>query len=438
MTDSNLLKINQACAERDFNKLLNICKDTNMNYLGMFVSTILIRQRNGKEVEDDLPKINNLFRDRIIQPQTINVSFDKNRIETSFQDKSSVVLDSLSKLNSQQLFKLKSDMDTQGFSNVYVDGIEYRIEKDMVRFDIEKNVVVEEENHDIDLNLETKVMLLCNWCSSKELADSWNKMSQGDYSWGNLKIIWEGTPDYWVIINRPPEGVEYDASKTIVFQMEPHMAERNMWGEWGNPDDSKFLKIFRHSTDFNNVEWHLGKSYSELSTQPIVKSSDKEFVLSTVLSDKYFDEGHIKRIDFVKYIEEQLPVDVYGQNTFGYKNYKGSLPPRQKDDALLPYKYTFNAENNSISNYFSEKLVDAILSETLCFYWGCPNVDQYIDPSAYIQLPLDDMAKSLEIVKNAIENDEWGKRIETIRREKQKILNQYQFFPRLATFLQTK
>ena len=103
----------------------------------------------------------------------------------------------------------------------------------------------------------------------------------------------------------------------------------------------------------------------------------------------------------------------------------------QKDDGLMPYKYTIACENCSEPGYFTEKLADAILSECLCFYWGCPNLEEYIDGDAFVRLDLDNFEGSMEIVKRAIVEDWWVKRIDIIRREKKKILEEIGFFPRL-------
>ena len=40
------------------------------------------------------------------------------------------------------------------------------------------------------------------------------------------------------------------------------------------------------------------------------------------------------------------------------------------------YKYVFSCENNSEKNYATEKIWEPILFECLCFYWGCPNLEE--------------------------------------------------------------
>ena len=42
-------------------------------------------------------------------------------------------------------------------------------------------------------------------------------------------------------------------------------------------------------------------------------------------------------------------------------------------------------ENMREPNYFSEKLVDAVLCSTVPIYWGCPNLDRFVDPDGIIQ-----------------------------------------------------
>lgn len=275
---------------------------------------------------------------------------------------------------------------------------------------------------------EIRIQLLCNWMESVDLMKLWSKMLHPD----SHIIFTNQNPHIWVIINAPPKNIVYDCNRTIVFQMEPNMCE-NQWGEWASPDKSKFLSVFTHENSLNTIEWHLSKHCYELLTEEIIKK--EELCLSTILSAKYYDEGHKKRVDFIKYIENTISVHVYGSNSHDYRIYKGSLPYHQKDNGLIPYKYTFNAENHSLKNYCTEKIIDAILAECLCFYWGCPNLETILDSRCFIRLSLKDFEHDMEVVRKAIEEDEWSKRIHTIRNEKKRILNDLQFTRRLENIL---
>jgi hypothetical protein len=307
------------------------------------------------------------------------------------------------------------------------------VEENIQSHEIDENppLISDEETEEVEPLITVK--LLANWTSSESLRDVWNKMSQGNYTWNNIRLVTDDDPDYFVVVNAPPTGDTPDPSKTIVFQMEPWMEQhKDQWKEWATPDPSKFFKVCCHKTDYNNNEWHLSKTYNELKTETIVKNNDLDGIVSTVLSAKYSDPGHVKRIDFVKYLEKQkFPVHVFGDNKWGYVDYKGSLPYHQKDNAMFPYKYVFNCENNSIKNYYTEKLIDGILAECLVFYSGCYNIKEFIDERAFVYLELNNFEDDYKKVKEAVEGNLWEERIPYIRREKFRILNHLQFFPRL-------
>ena len=103
---------------------------------------------------------------------------------------------------------------------------------------------------------------------------------------------------------------------------------------------------------------------------------------------------------------------------------------------MLQYKYYIMIENNYEPNFITEKLWEPILCESLVFYYGCPNVSKYIDPRAYVQLDINDYENSYNIIKQAITEDWWSQRIDIIRQEKKKILNELAFFPTINTIIQ--
>lgn len=282
-----------------------------------------------------------------------------------------------------------------------------------------------------------RVYLCCSWTSSEELCKIWNKMSKGNNTWNKIQVVSSLPADYFCVINRPNTNIEIDKKKTILFRMEPNMESDNQqWGDWSNPKRSDFLFVGSHNLQLNNLEWHLSKNYVELSNEEIIKDNTLSNILTTILSDKYHDKGHIKRVDFIKFLERKgMNVHVYGGNKFLWKQYMGSLPYHNKDNSLFPYKYSFNCENHSIKNYCTEKLIDGILSETLVFYSGCFNIRDYIDEKAFVYLELSNFEKDYQTIKKAIDEDWHTQRLPYIKEAKNKILNELQFFPRLEKII---
>jgi GR25 family glycosyltransferase involved in LPS biosynthesis len=294
----------------------------------------------------------------------------------------------------------------------------------------------------IKLDKVLRVKLIGDWISSKALCDDWRFMSKGDYRWNNIRITSDDNDiDYYIIINGAVRNEYYIPEKTVYFRMEPYGDEEQQksmlqrWGPWANPDPSLFLKLINQRFEMNNCMWQLNKSYTEL----LNNSPKKEYnFLSTICSSKYFDKGHIKRIDFLKYLESKndVQIDIYGiDNNHNFKNYKRPLSTDKKEDGIFPYKYYFMVENTFENNYITEKIWEPIISESLVFYCGAPNVEEYINPKAFVKLNLDNFEESYNVIKNAINNDLWSERIDIIRREKYKILNYYNFFPRVERIL---
>jgi hypothetical protein len=284
-----------------------------------------------------------------------------------------------------------------------------------------------------------RVKMMCNWCSSESLCKEWSNMCENGFSWKNIDITWtDENIDYYVIINSPPRDSYYDPKRTIVFQMEPWVYDLTKnwgvrtWGYWAKPDPSVFMAVRgRHSDCHNNAFWQLELSLKQLLTL----KAEKTEVISSICSSKYFDEGHIARIDLLKYIESKndssINIHVYNQdNKHNFKHYKGPVSPYiDKSKGMLKYKYYFMIENNYEKDFITEKIWEPILCESLVFYYGCPNVSKYINSNAYVLLDITDFEKSYQIIKRAIEEDWWSKRIDSIREEKRKILEEMAFFP---------
>ena len=291
-----------------------------------------------------------------------------------------------------------------------------------------------------------KVYPSCNWQHSKDLYNAWIKFQPE-----NLKGIVDFTlnkeeADYYMVINSSNEQLE--PNKILYFAMEPCMDKSPQFSQYINLLKSNAQHvpfIGEHQLSINNVEWHLSTPLEEFKTKNIAKQYDK--VLSVVVSEKNFDEGHILRLNFVRKLdnlskEGKLPFElhIYGTKK-NFHNYKGTLPPSKKDDGIFPYKYHFNAENNSIYNYVTEKFTDAILGECFLFYWGCPNIEDYYQTSEknyYCRLSLkeSDFENDLNKIIEAMNKDEWKNQLDKIRSTKLSVLNNFNLFRRLKTVIE--
>jgi hypothetical protein len=282
------------------------------------------------------------------------------------------------------------------------------------------------------------VKVIPEWSLSKDyIPIIWPKLSENnDLRWKNIQVVTDEKADYYVLLNASNGKEYYDPSKTIILQMEGGIKTNKYWnwGEFSNPDRNKFLRVMDCESFRSNVEWWVSKSYKELQ-KDISKNPYVSNVLTSVMSKNYFSEGHKQRVDFLNFLQDNadFPVHIYGG---GWKCGLPAFKSHFMDDGILPYKYWFHAERCDEPGYFcGGKLITGLVCECLTFYWGCSDIEKWIDPRSFIRLDLNDHQKSMKIIKEAIENNEWEKRLPYIREMKHKILNELQAFPTIHSII---
>lgn len=172
------------------------------------------------------------------------------------------------------------------------------------------------------------------------------------------------------------------------------------------------------------VPWWIGKSYDFLvKNKNVIKSKE----ISWITSNKSFFPGHRERLLFKDYLERSdLKYDLYGK---GFKDIES------KWDGLAPYKYSLAIENGSFRHYWTEKLMDCFLSDTMPIYYGCPNITDYFPEEALIIIDIHKPEEALETIISNIKGKRWEKAREAIKYSKELVLNKYQFFPYITSFI---
>ncbi len=97
----------------------------------------------------------------------------------------------------------------------------------------------------------------------------------------------------------------------------------------------------------------------------------KTKLLSIIASDKRQTEGHRLRhasIDVLR--ANNFELDVYG---------RGYNPIDYKLDSLKDYAFSLIIENSRSDYYFTEKLMDSLVTGTVPIYWGCPSIGDFFN-----------------------------------------------------------
>lgn len=104
---------------------------------------------------------------------------------------------------------------------------------------------------------------------------------------------------------------------------------------------------------------------------------------------------------------------------------KGTKNGEKSKDILSKFKYTVIVENYKEDNHFVEKITDAILLETLPFYYGASKIfdNKFIHPMSVINININNLEETVNIIKKSIKNKEYEKRLKFIKLSKKNLIN---------------
>ncbi len=164
-------------------------------------------------------------------------------------------------------------------------------------------------------------------------------------------------------------------------------------------------------------QWFYEKPFDVICNQ-VLPPKDK--LLSVICSAKQMAHTqHAARFTLIKSIVETIPeCDWYG---------RGVKPLEHKYEALDRYRYSLAIENHIAPGHWSEKIADVLLAEALPFYAGDPNLENVLPADSFIRIPIDNPSEAIRIVKEAIANNEYEKRLPAIRAAKRLLLTKYNF-----------
>lgn len=162
--------------------------------------------------------------------------------------------------------------------------------------------------------------------------------------------------------------------KKIAWLLEPRtISPRNY--EYVKNHQEEFDIVVTHDLDFmtqikNGVYAPHGGTW--ISPNDWVSNFEKSKNVSIIASEKIITDGHRLRHVAAKLIDDQHR---YGR---GYKFIESKI------DALKDYRFSVVIENSKIDGYFTEKLIDCLITHTIPIYWGSKNTLDFFDARGII------------------------------------------------------
>lgn len=238
--------------------------------------------------------------------------------------------------------------------------------------------------------------------------------------------------DFWVVFESVPgkASAKVPDGHTLAILSEPdHL--RHYSPEYLRQFD--WVVTWRNDIRASNVirswcldGWWLKRTYDQLKNDVIVKNR----MLSVVASDRSVAEGHRKRFAFINrligHFKDRL--DVFGTIAGSYCH--------DKYPALAPYRYSIAIESTASPDYWTEKIADCYLTETMPLYFGCPNITDYFSGDSFVPIDIDDYKSSIQAIERAMEENLYEKHRHHIVDAKHRILDELQVFPHLVRILE--
>lgn len=222
-------------------------------------------------------------------------------------------------------------------------------------------------------------------------------------------------------IVREIESLACPASHTILITQEPPSIKiypRCFTGQFGYVLTTQLQDTLPHPRAWLScgaLHPQNGRSWEE---DKRMLCYEKTQLLSTVCSAKKMKHTeHFARFSLTRYLAQHLPeMHWYG---------RGVLPLENKFEALDSYKYHIAVENYLHPYHWTDKIIDPLLSHCLTFYAGDPRLAEFLPPESFIPIPLDDFSLALRIIREAIDNNEYEKRLPAILEARRLLVEKY-------------
>jgi hypothetical protein len=157
----------------------------------------------------------------------------------------------------------------------------------------------------------------------------------------------------------------------------------------------------------NAVKYNFGTSWIKEADYQNIDTSLKIFKMSTVVGYKNWTSGHNIRHELYQKQKEftNISLNIYRSN-HGTRLEDISnnllLPDNNKINLFKEFQFSIVIENSQQANYFTEKLVDCLITKTIPIYWGCLNISEYFDTTGWIIFSdLDDLKQKLSLLNDS-------------------------------------
>ena len=110
-----------------------------------------------------------------------------------------------------------------------------------------------------------------------------------------------------------------------------------------------------------------------------------------------------ERVSFFNALSKYKQVDSCGKVLKNMEECKGTYISKEYHQLVSNYKFMICFENTSMKNYLTEKLLIAYIYGAIPIYWGCSNLEDYVDTSSILHLKPDFKEEDLQALVKEVE-----------------------------------
>jgi len=248
------------------------------------------------------------------------------------------------------------------------------------------------------------IRFFASWCDSESCKKEFEKIYQlnNNSKYGKDFIITSGENyTHAIILNNAMPKLSIEKDKVIGFAHEPlhFLGLSNDFINYAQNNISKYfigekLNLPNPFIEYHGFLWRL----------PLMNSiPEKKYIMSMMVSHKNNAPGHRYRHKLVQAIlKTNLPIDIWGNGTkfynrLGDNRIKTDFPWSEINKMYEPYKFHIAIENFTTPEYMSEKVLNCFICNTVPIYWGCKNINNYVNDNNVILLSTEeDINKRVE------------------------------------------
>jgi hypothetical protein len=253
-----------------------------------------------------------------------------------------------------------------------------------------------------------KIKLECWWTNSNSLNHRFKK--QFVYSEEGYEFV-ESNPDYTIIFGKTDwDKIETPKERTFYISQEPLWSPNQPKDDIHNycskifisdkreyPDRDEYIEVLLPMFYAGRGEFDSREEW-DWSYKMFHKDFEKNKCVSMVVTNNY--NSHFSQLSNPEtsriIYKERSDLSINCTNNLEFIDIWGTFQGNNNKNlhgeawnkllALREFKFSICAENTVQKNYITEKFWDCVITDTIPIYFGCNNIDEYIDNDCYINL----------------------------------------------------